>query len=213
MSMRPKQFTMTLVTPSATNICASQTPGGAGNLTINGTLASGGAVAMSDGYLLTIVSGADISNRTLTVTGTDADGQAQTETITGPNVTTVTGTKYFKTVSQIAISGAAAGALTVGTSDAAVLKTVPVSNRFHYSEVIGLMVDVTGTANYTVQYTMQDVQNSAQPSTLTWLSHDTMVAATADAGGNFVVPISALRMKVNSYSAGAILKLDMLHTS
>ncbi len=40
-----------------------------------------------------------------------------------------------------------------------------------------------------------------------------MVAATADAGGNFVVPISALRMKVNSYSAGAILKLDMLHTS
>lgn len=213
MSMRPKQFTMTLVTPSATNICASQTPGGAGNLTINGTLASGGAVSMSDGYLLTIVSAANLSARTFVVTGTDADGQTQTESIVGPNATTVTGTKYFKTVSQISIDAAAAGALTVGTSDAAIMKTFPVSNRFMSSEVIGFMVDVTGTVNYTVQYTMQDVQNGAQPSTLTWLSHDTVASATADVGGNFVVPIRAMRMKVNSYSAGAALVLDVLHAS
>jgi len=211
MSMRPQQFTMTLVAPSTSNICASQTPAGAGNLTINGTLASGGAVSLSDGYLVSITSASNISARTFTVTGTDADGQAQTSTITGPNATTVYGTKYFKTISSISVDAATGAALTVGTDDAAVSKTYPTSNAYMGSEVIGLMVDVTGTVNYTLQYTMQDVQNGAQPSTLTWISHDYIAAQTADVGGNITVPVRAIRMKINSYSSGAIVVTDVLH--
>lgn len=98
----------------ADGVCQSQTPSGAGNLTINGAQASGGVASFTAARQITIASSSDISNRTFTITGTDAAGNALVETITGPNNATVTTTGYFKTVTQIAISGAAAGALTVG---------------------------------------------------------------------------------------------------
>lgn len=98
----------------ADGVCQSQTPSGAGNLTINGAQASGGVASFTAARQITIASSSNISNRTFTITGTDAAGNVQVETITGPNNTTVTTTGYFKTVTQIAISGAAAGALTVG---------------------------------------------------------------------------------------------------
>ena len=47
---------------------------------------------------------------TFTVTGTDIAGNALSEAITGPESTTVTGSKFFNTVTQIATSG------TVGTN-------------------------------------------------------------------------------------------------
>ena len=98
----------------ADGVCTSQTPASAGNLTINGAQASGGVASFTAARQITIASSSDISNRTFTITGTDAAGNAQVETITGPNNATVTTTGYFKTITQIAISGAAAGALTVG---------------------------------------------------------------------------------------------------
>jgi len=98
----------------ADGVCQSQTPASAGNLTINGAQASGGVASFTAARQITIASSSNISNRTFTITGTDAAGNAQVETITGPNNATVTTTGYFKTITQIAISGAAAGALTVG---------------------------------------------------------------------------------------------------
>jgi hypothetical protein len=98
----------------ADGVCTSQTPASAGNLTINGAQASGGVASFTAARQITIASSSNISNRTFTITGTDAAGNAQVETITGPNNATVTTTGYFKTITQIAISGAAAGALTVG---------------------------------------------------------------------------------------------------
>lgn len=98
----------------ADGVCTSQTPASAGNLTINGAQASGGVASFTAARQITIASSSNISNRTFTITGTDAAGNAQVETITGPNNATVTTTSYFKTITQIAISGAAAGALTVG---------------------------------------------------------------------------------------------------
>jgi hypothetical protein len=98
----------------ADGVCASQTPASAGNLTINGAQASGGVASFTAARQITIASSSNISNRTFTITGTDAAGNVQVETITGPNNTTVTTARYFRTVTQIAISGSAAGALTVG---------------------------------------------------------------------------------------------------
>ena len=63
---------------------------------------------------ITIASTSNIANRTFTITGTDAAGNTQSETLVGPNNSTVTTAAYFKTVTQVAISGAAAGAVTVG---------------------------------------------------------------------------------------------------
>ena len=59
---------------------------------------------------------------TFTITGTDASGNAQTETITGVNNNTVEGTKYFKTITQIS-SDAAASGVNVGASPGFTLDT------------------------------------------------------------------------------------------
>jgi hypothetical protein len=98
-------------------VCQSQTPaaGGSQNLTINGAQASGGVASFNAGRLITIASAADDSARTFVITGTDVNGDAQTETIAGP-ATTVTGTKYFKTVTVVNVDADTAGAITVGMS-------------------------------------------------------------------------------------------------
>ena len=59
-----------------------------------------------------------MSSVSFTITGTDINGTSQTEIITGPTAgATVTGTKIFKTVTQIE-SNAAAAAVNVGTKSA-----------------------------------------------------------------------------------------------
>jgi hypothetical protein len=102
----------------ADGVCQSQTPAGGGSqdITINGAQASGGVASFDAGRLITITSAGADQGRTFTITGTDVNGDAQTETITGPNTTTVTGTAYFKTVTTVNVDDDTAGAITVGMS-------------------------------------------------------------------------------------------------
>lgn len=102
----------------ADSICQSQTPaaGGSQNLTINGANASGGVATFTAARKVTITSAGTDDGRTFTITGTDINGAAQTETITGPDTTTVTGASYFKTVTQVTVDNDTAGAITVGMS-------------------------------------------------------------------------------------------------
>jgi len=106
-------------------VCASQTPGSATNMTINGALSGSGSVTFDQPRNLTIASAGNDSAKTFTVTGTDETGTAQTEVITGANTDTATGSSFFATVTQIATSAATAGAVTVGsgTSIAGVMFT------------------------------------------------------------------------------------------
>src|SRR3990167_974441 len=99
----------------ANGICLTQTPSGAGDLTINGALATSGVATLDVPRHIIITSTANDSARTFTITGTNAYGDATSEAITGPNTTTVRGYKQFKTVTQVAISGAATGSIVVGT--------------------------------------------------------------------------------------------------
>lgn len=101
----------------ADGVCQSQTPaaGGSQDLTINGAQASGGVASFDAGRLITIASASDDSGRTFTITGTDVNGDTQSEVIAGP-ATTVTGTKYFKTVTTVNVDDDTAGAITVGMS-------------------------------------------------------------------------------------------------
>ena len=103
----------------ADGVCQSQTPAATGvqNLTINGAQASGGVATFTAARLITITSAGTDDNRTFTVVGTDVNGAAQTETITGPDTATVTGTLYFRTVTQVSVDDDTAGAITVGMAD------------------------------------------------------------------------------------------------
>jgi hypothetical protein len=102
----------------ADGVCQSQTPaaGGEQALTINGALSSGGVATFVAARFITIASAADDSARTFTVTGTDVNGNVQTEVIAGP-ATTVTGTLYFRTVTEVLVDDDTAGAITVGMAN------------------------------------------------------------------------------------------------
>lgn len=91
----------------------SQTPLGAGNLTLNGALAGEADVARN----VTITSAGDDHTKTFTVYGTDHYGVSVIEAITGANAGVAAGKKAFKTVTRIAVSAATADAVTAGTGD------------------------------------------------------------------------------------------------
>src|SRR3990167_8446733 len=67
----------------ANGICLTQTPSGAGDLTINGALATSGVATLDVPRHIIITSTANDSARTFTITGTNAYGDATSEAITG----------------------------------------------------------------------------------------------------------------------------------
>lgn len=102
----------------ATAVCAAQAVAGAGNATINGTLATASVATFDVARNVSIVtSNAANTTQTVTVTGTDYYGRTQTALLTCNGTTTVNGTKTFKTITQVAVSAALTGNLSVGSGD------------------------------------------------------------------------------------------------
>lgn len=205
--MKPIHYTFgPLATADADGISLSQTPAGAGALTITGALASGGVATMDVARRVLITAAANETARTFIITGTDYRGAALSETVTGPNATTAATTNDFKTVTSVTISGAASGAITVGTNGVA---SSPMLIPDLYSRPqIGLQVKVTGTINWTVQQTVSDVFVAASAS-IAWLDHpDTnMVAQTVNRQGNYAYPLTAARITINSGTGSLIFSL------
>lgn len=117
-------FDVVPLTLQANGLATSQTPGAAGNL----TLTAGTGVTTSvraDGtiqYILdtprcVTVTAAGANTATFTIYGYDQYGQAMSETIAAPSTSTVATDKAFKSVTRIAISGAAGSAITAGFND------------------------------------------------------------------------------------------------
>lgn len=189
------------------SVAATLSGGGAQNLTLGGALTSGGVYTAADGdsapaRQISITAAGNESARTFTVTGTDADGKAQTETITGPNATTTESTKYWLTVTQIQVDDDTAGDVSAGIVDELVSKTYQMGYRW---EAPLVTVNVTGTINYTIQVTNQNVIDNIAQEDLFWIAaQDTdLVSATADAIGSLSRGITAFRILINSYSSGA----------
>jgi len=160
-------------------------------------------------HQVTIDSAQNLSSITFTLTGTDADDFSQTEDVVGPNATTVTGTKYFKTLTTVTAS-ATLGANTadIGWNDVAVGPTFPLNWRQNDFQV-SLGVDISGTINFTVQHCLEDIRK-ANPSTLSWWPHSTLVSKTADTDGNYASPVTATRLLVNSVTAGATINFQIV---
>ena len=73
---------------------------------------------------------------------------------------------------------------------------------------IGFAVIVTGTVNYTVQHTFDDVFSPAfNAGTATWFAHPTIASLGANADGNYAFPVTAIRLLVNSGGGTARLVL------
>lgn len=205
--MRTSSLTKTLTALSANNICLSQTPGAAGNLTLNGAAVVAGVAVLDTQRLVAITGAANDSARTFTVFGTDDNGNAISEAVTpGPNISTVSTVNNFKTVTRIAVDAATAGAITVGTSGVGASKPI-VPDRYISPFNPSIVVEVTGTLNYDVQYTYDDVFDAAQASSLNWFSITALTGQTTTKDSNLAYPVTGIRLKINSGSGSGVLKV------
>ena len=103
----------------ADGISAAAAVGNNAALTIGGALADGGSVTNVGGRIVTILSAGNDAAKSFTVVGTDVNGDAQTESITGANAGTATGGVHFKTVSSITAVGNPAGNVSAGVNASA----------------------------------------------------------------------------------------------
>jgi len=154
-------------------------------------------------------SATDHGAKTAVLTGTDADGKDQTETLNLPGTSaTVTSTKFFLTLTSVVPSATiGADTMDIGWSAVAVGQTIPLEWRSNATAA--MHVDISGTINWTVQQSFANIY-SAAPSTLPWADIDAptdMNDIATDLYGTAVLGATAVRPYINSVTAGATLAL------
>lgn len=144
-----------------------------------------------------ITSAGNDSAKTFTIRGTDWNGRTISETVTGANAGIAQSAYDYKSVTYVAISSAAAGAVKVGTNGVASSRPI-ILDSFALAPT-ALQADVSGTVNYTIQ---QSLDNPAKVgyTSVTWVDHpDTnVVSATADKQANYAYVPVATRITLNS---------------
>ena len=149
----------------------------------------------------------DHSGKTIALVGTDADGRAQTESVTGPGTSaTVESTKYWLTLTS-ATPSATIGADTfdIGWVDEFTTKTIPLDWR---SGNAALNLVVTGTISYDLEQTFDDIQTKT--TAFTWSVDDSTTQSAQTSGQTILYRAhpKAVHLKINSYSSGAAITLS-----
>lgn len=188
-------LTTTLAVAADDNgIAESQSPLAAGNLTLNGVLVSSGVAILTTAGIarqVVITSGGNDSDKTFTIYGTNATGNAISEVLTGASGAAATSALYYRTVTRIAISAASAGTVIAGTNGVGVSRIVNIDTALNPINV-SITTAVTGTVNYTIQYTTGDIQGSP-----VW-TNDAGGAKTGAFATTYTTPISGVRILINS---------------
>lgn len=210
MSMRPVYLSFTPATNTSTFFATGLTGAGPWTTADFTTDSTGDNLA----HLIDLTSTADLSGITLTVAGTDADGNSISEAVTGPNIATVSTTKFFKTLTSITASSTlGANTLDIGMNDGAVSRTIPLE-QYLQGSLTHVQVDISGTINFDIEDTLSALHatpNSppAQDSFL-WVNDANFTGKTADIQASLAVLARAIRLSVNSYTAGATIALGVV---
>lgn len=196
-----------LASASANNIALSQTTAGAENLTLNGSLGSGGVATLDKPRQVLITNVGNDSAITFTVYGTWFNGQTISETVQGTNGSSAATTLDFSTVTRVATSAATSvSGVTVGTNGVAGSRWVRFDD-FAPGQIT-VQGDVTGTVNYSVQTTLEDPNDPFNPvaiGSVTWLDAldaNLVSESTAKSGYITYAPAYA-RVLLNSGSGSA----------
>ena len=182
---------------------ASAAVGDGAALTIGGALASGGSVTNSSGRLTVIVSAGDDSGISFTVVGTDVTSAAMTETITGADTGTATGSKYFKTITSITAVGDPAGNVEAGTAADAADVVFAGPTRLKGANM------VNDAAAGTVEF-VDTSDASAIGSATTSLKVGTVASATAIR--DMTIPDEGLRFKNGCFVKFTVGKCESITT-
>lgn len=154
----PSVVSLQLASLVANGISLSQTPGAAGDLTLNGSLVTGGVATLDVPRRVAVASGGNDASVVFTITGTNASGAPISTTVTGVNVSSVATAIDFKTVTRVQTSAATAGAITVGTNGVASSPWV-LDNFLVTGWALTVAVSVvpgSGAVTYTVEHTYDD---------------------------------------------------------
>ena len=206
--MKNLSYTTSTLSNDADGICASQSAAGAGALTLDGALVSGGIATIAEAQKVTVTSAGNDSGITFTVAGKDADGVTISDTFAGGNTTTASSTYYFKSVTGVSASAATASTVTVGplSTNGAVSKSLRLNSKAENFKV-GLFADVTGTLTYSVEYAYEQPEDSysvSYSSSADWRVVDGLSAQTTDQQSNLAYPVNAVRLKITSYTSGSV---------
>jgi len=211
--MRAIRRSIALASASANCICLSQTPGAAGNLTLNGANVSGGVGTMdAGGYARPVLFtfAGNETGKTYTVYGTILEGgNTVSEAVAGVNASTAKTVTHFLTVTRIANSAANAGAMTVGTDGYGSTKWIPL-DRVPVPTNVGFAVEVarSSPATWTFQYTWDDVQDpNLDPATTTTFADSTFTSKSTSLNGNIIAPCTAVRLQIESGTSTTVLNV------
>lgn len=196
----PIYFTKTLAAANDAIVAASQTPSGAGDLTLVGS----GTVSLDTPRQVILTFAANETGHSFVIYGnqnTDGTGNAISETIAGTTAGIVASTRMYGQVTRISISAAATGALKAGTNGVGASPWV--SSNYQISPANwSIGCTVTGTVNYTLQYTYGDfwtvTAGTTQGAVPTAISDAVLVSKTATADTVIGFPITGWRLLVNS---------------
>ncbi len=208
--MRPYQLTTTSYTTADTDgVATSQSPSGAGNLTLVSS-----TVTLTPPRFVTITSAGDDTGVTFTITGTRPGGGTQTEVVTGANAGAATSTLTFATVTSIAISGASAAAVQAGFTQSGYSDWLPM-DIYTPNQVTTISATVSGTVNYDIQYTNEDPFD--RTITQTAVAHPATGGAFTGASTNqthsSTTLMRAIRYKINSGSGTIRLTITQQSTA
>lgn len=153
----------------------------------------------------TQVSATNHSAKTLTFTGFNADGVAQSETIAAPNgaVTVTSAKRYLLPGLTITISATTgADTFNIGWTALASTPWVPLDTmQVPFSVGVGVAL-VSGSANYDLEHTYDEVDTTT-PTQVAY-NNATMAAKTASFDVGITYPVKAVRLDINSHTSGVL---------
>ena len=117
-------------------ISASANPGNNAALTIGGALHVGNTVTLTGGRIVEITSAGDDSGIDATVTGTDVNGDALSETIDLADSGAAVTTAHFKTITLIQTIGNSAGNIIAGTTASAADVISKATCKLHSMDIV-----------------------------------------------------------------------------
>jgi len=214
--MRRIEINMDLADVDDDGVFQNQTLGGAGNFTLNGAGVVSAEWVTPDLFAKQIgfASTGNISAVNFTIFGYEDRNKTIpiSETIAGPNNNTVETTNYFYSIQSVSASGVVGTNTKAGAVNKAISQIIPTKRTYsdRNERQIGLSFIVTGTIDYTVQQTNDNIQSLTNRN-FNWLDHDDsdLVNATISKNGNYIAIAQAMRVKINSYSSGAALLIQV----
>jgi hypothetical protein len=189
------QVTKTLIAGNAALICASQTPGAAGAMTL---VAS--PVTLDTQRQVLITCAGNNAGVTFTLTGTKDTGQTISEIIAGSNAGTSVSLWSYRTITSIVISGASTGAVTVGTNTTGSSDWKNVDSIKDGAFGMSIACTVTGTVTYSIEVTNGSYLRGTAPTPFA----TSIAAAVANQMLNLTAPIHAWRLTVTA-GIGSVL--------